>query len=285
MKRLPGVFETRRVVLFLFCLLAAAGDPVARATNLTLSIRSDGFSGIFVDPGDSVHYEVFGDLTDSNNEGLAGFVFDLCFEGGSLIPVDTPSSVPMVRFTIPDGVTNPAGFGGSVIGDCLVQIGGAQNTIKNTGPVPSYPIGIVIPGVAQTPTVLATGTLVAPTTPGTYQLKAANLSATVIRDNESGTPFWAADVAPAGTISYLNVVVRVCSNCQLYGDTYPTGGNCAVDLDDIICVLDGFANRNDCPDADIVGCGGNGVVDIDDIIAVLDAFTSAFRCPHPCPPS
>jgi len=72
--------------------------------------------------------------------------------------------------------------------------------------------------------------------------------------------------------------------CQLYADLQPDGGDCDVDLDDIFCVLDGFAEVADCPQADIAPCAGNIIIDIDDIFAVLDAFAADYACPHPCPP-
>lgn len=55
-----------------------------------------------------------------------------------------------------------------------------------------------------------------------------------------------------------------------------------VDVDDIFCVLDGFANPDDCPFADLFPCEGNGLVDLDDIFAVLDAFAGEAACPNPC---
>ena len=37
----------------------------------------------------------------------------------------------MSAFAPPDGLSNPAGYGGTLIGDAYVQVGGAQNTINN----------------------------------------------------------------------------------------------------------------------------------------------------------
>jgi len=75
--------------------------------------------------------------------------------------------------------------------------------------------------------------------------------------------------------------------CRLYGDVVPQSapvGNCVVDLDDLLCVLDGFADPATCPGADLSPCGGDARVDLDDILAELDAFTGVYHCPHPCPP-
>jgi len=100
----------------------------------------------------------------------------------------------------------------------------------------------------------------------------------------SGQP--AVGVMTGGEFSMSGGIVAVvsCGVCQLYGDPYPTGGNCLVDLDDIFCVLDGFAESADCPAADLHPCGGNSIIDLDDIFAVLDAFAAYYACPHPCPP-
>ncbi len=70
-------------------------------------------------------------------------------------------------------------------------------------------------------------------------------------------------------------------NYNLFGDIHPpTDGNCTVDLDDILCVLDDFGGLcgglNDV--ADVAPCGGGGGVDLDDILAILDAFAQDFLC-------
>ncbi len=76
----------------------------------------------------------------------------------------------------------------------------------------------------------------------------------------------------------------LCLDCQLYGDVFPSGGNCVVDIDDYLCVDSCFSGTGCFPEGDIFPCGGNGVCDIDDILAVLAAFGGDFFCPHPCPP-
>ena len=75
-----------------------------------------------------------------------------------------------------------------------------------------------------------------------------------------------------------------------FGDIFPLGApNGIVDFDDILCVLNGFANIEDCPDGDIVGLGNtcppftpNGI-DFDDVLADLDAFAGNPLCPDACP--
>lgn len=50
-------------------------------------------------------------------------------------------------------------------------------------------------------------------------------------------------------------------------------------LDDILCVLQGFANYAACPNGDIAPClGGSQTISLDDILAVLAAFSGANPC-------
>ncbi len=68
----------------------------------------------------------------------------------------------------------------------------------------------------------------------------------------------------------------------VYGDIFPVGpptGDCVVSLDDILCTLDGFSQRSDCPTGDISPCGGNGIINLDDILHVLGAFSGVNACP------
>ena len=76
---------------------------------------------------------------------------------------------------------------------------------------------------------------------------------------------------------------NVCEYVQLrviYGDVDGTG---TVDIDDVLCVLSGFAAAALCPPGDIFPCEGNGLTDIDDVIAILAAFAELQPCPDPCP--
>ena len=66
------------------------------------------------------------------------------------------------------------------------------------------------------PAALATGQLTAPAQPGVYSLSSSNLVANVIRQGETGTPFWRVDRAAAGTMTFLIVQVTVDA-----GDTRP----------------------------------------------------------------
>jgi len=207
----------------------------AQATNLNVSVQTAaGASSINVGPGETVNYRVTGILSDDLNEGLALVGFNLVFDGGDLAQADTPAGAlscgnPMVAFVKPDGITNPAGYGGTIIGGDLIQVGGGQNTIKNTADNADFPIGTVLTGVAQPAgcgmAIIATGSLTAPGL-GTYHLNLQELFANVIRDGETGEPFWATEAAGVGTISNLTINVVPGGDC-VFTSTFPT--NCAID--------------------------------------------------------
>ena len=186
------------------------GAASAFATNLNVRVQSGGSSSVTVPPGATVSWDVVGELSDNLNAGLALFSVDLGFTGGPLTQALNAASLPMLSFTRPAGLTNPAGFGGTVLGGQLRQVGGAQNTIKNT--FAPYPNGTVVTGVAAAgaPVTLASGQLTAPLTPGTYTLTPSGVVANVIRQGETGTPFWHVDRANAGTVQSL--VVQVSSS-------------------------------------------------------------------------
>ncbi len=209
---------------------AALSGSTALATDLNVWVVSDtGFDMVTVPPGATVNYEVRGVLSsDTDNEGLALFGFDLVFDGGALGQAVTPSSGPIASFVIPEGITNPAGFGGTANvpgreGD-LVQIGGGQNTINNDIGNAPYPIAeAVVIGLGHTEIVLAAGSLTAPDVEGTYTLSLANLFANVIKqgETEDGT-YWAVEEAGVGTIENLMIEV----GCVIVSTDPP---NCAID--------------------------------------------------------
>ena len=73
------------------------------------------------------------------------------------------------------------------------------------------------------------------------------------------------------------VEVRV--GTEVFGDADGSG---RVDLVDVLCVVDGFANEFDrctLETVDLVPCNRDGIVDLRDILAVLDAFEGL---PAPC---
>lgn len=67
-----------------------------------------------------------------------------------------------------------------------------------------------------------------------------------------------------------------------YGDVNGSGasdGAAIPNLDDILCVLQGFSSFTACINGDIAPvCTGDGQINLDDILAVLAAFSSADPC-------
>lgn len=178
------------------------------ASDLDLSVESGGANVVQVAPGAAVSYDVVGELSDALNEGLAGFRLDLEFSGGALSAADAPSGAPMDHFAKPLGLDNPAGFGGTGVAGRLVQVGGMQNTINDLF-VPTALTGPVLTGIAQpgSPQTLVAGSLQAPGALGSYTLAALDVEANVIRQGETGVPFWAVDPSLAGAVTDLTVEV------------------------------------------------------------------------------
>ncbi|MEL6430076.1 MAG: hypothetical protein AAFR54_12925, partial [Planctomycetota bacterium] len=194
-----------------YTLLAAATvavAPAAAQTTLDIAAVSRGARVIEVAPGQSVDYQILGRLGGDANLGLAMFALDLEFTGGALTQASTPTSGPLVEFVAPRGVNNPAGFGGTLDGGRLVQVGGAMNTIANSfAPMPS---GNVVTGIADgTFDELVSGSLVAPTAPGVYALEVSNLFANaLVAQAPNGS--WRVRGAEAGAMTPLVVEVLDC---------------------------------------------------------------------------
>lgn len=210
--------------------------PAVGQINLSLNVQNaaTGSNSVTVLPGAQVNYQVIGTLTpDAGQLGLGLYGFDLEFEGGALPKANpfpdspSPSGPPatttctnvMRNFQKDLGITNPEGIVGTQIAGKLVQVGGAQNTIKNTADNAEFPIGTTITGVARGlsangaqqmcgPATLITGTLTAPQAPGMYKLKASQVFANVIDAGQNGTEeFWATKAAGVGSLTDLTVTV------------------------------------------------------------------------------
>ena len=188
-------------------------SSVASASDLNLRVEAAGChaSTITIGPSCETPYRVIGELADAKSDGLAMVVFDLEFDGGDLSPADTPSDLPMASFAPPAGLSNPDGFGGTLVGGKLVQVGGSQNVLGHglwnceaddecpapatcvdeyCTAIPGLPLGTIVLSVAQpgVPAAIATGTLITPTVPGTYTLRLTNPVATVFEKGADGRP-------------------------------------------------------------------------------------------------
>lgn len=236
-------------------LAAAALAALAQASDLDLRLESAGADLVVTSPGASVAWRAVGELSDAANEGLAMFSLDLSFSGGALAPAAAPTSGPMLNFDRPAGFTNPAGFGGTVSGPDLLQVGGAQNTIKNL--FAAVPNGTVQTGIGQpgAPVVLAEGVLTAPASPGTYVLSVSDAFVNVIRAGEDGSgAFWAVDGAGLGAVGELTVIVLDCSAAN-FCEASPNSQGCLATTstagtptlggaDDFRILADGVVNRS-----------------------------------------
>jgi hypothetical protein len=174
--------------------LVVAGAAAAQDT-FTVDIQRTNGSGD-VAPGGVVEYEITGTLTDTDNMGLAFFSLDLELVGGdtainlgtAVVQVGSADSAP---FEAPLGYS--IDFGGTSVGNDLIQAGGGQNTINNdpaAEPFEPFPSGAVVMNVGHGGMVLFSAGGGAPlglTVPndaaGTYtlQIKAGSLHANVIK--------------------------------------------------------------------------------------------------------
>jgi len=233
-----------RSLSFLFAIALCAP---ALASDLNLSITSGAATSVMVGPGGSVSYDVTGELSDAINEGLALFLCDLSFDGGPLTQASAPGADPMARFASPLGLNNPAGYGGTVVGGDLIQVGGAQNTILST--FAPQPTGMVVTSVAQpgAAQVLVSGLLTAPMTPGTYTLSLSNVVANVIKQGETGSPFWAVEPACAGSAGSLEIIVLDCGtftfcvgapNSDTGGASISNTGSTSIAANDLVLRVD-----------------------------------------------
>ena len=88
--------------------------------------------------------------------GLALWGADVVWNTGPPTAMAIPAG--MATFARNNGLNNPAGYGGTVSGSTLLQVGGAQNTIGNVVANAPYPVGMVVTGIGfGAPVTVATG--------------------------------------------------------------------------------------------------------------------------------
>jgi hypothetical protein len=174
---------------FLGLALVATGST-ALATDLNVVVHSGGQSQLTAKPGAVVPYAVTLELGDASTDGLAGFTFDLAFDGGALGAAVAPASGPTMSFRSPQGFSNPNGFAGTLINGELIQVGGAQNTLLNA--FAPQPIGAVTIGVAQpgSSVLVISGTVQVPTEAGTFTLSARDVLANGIVAGQTPSSFY-----------------------------------------------------------------------------------------------
>lgn len=168
---------------------------VSQASNLNLTVRSGNSSNIVVSLGAVVPFEIWGELGDDLNEGLALWGADVTYTCGNLDQMNTPTTPPMDNFvsspTNTKGINNPLGYGGTprTIGEfqALLQVGGGQNTIRNTAMNAPFPTGTPMIGVAWPgqPVMLANGSVRAPDSERVCFVNLTSPFANVILDGEA----------------------------------------------------------------------------------------------------
>jgi len=241
-----GAIQMARAAVAVLVILIGGGN-VALATDLTMTVQARGFESsiITVGPGCGVDYRVTAELEDGENQGLAAIAFDLEYSGGALAPGDAPTELPMAAFAPPSGLSNPGGFGGTLEGGRLLQVGGGQNVVMHgqwscdadddcpgastcdTGlctPISGLPVGEVVPdiGYPGAPVTVVTASVIAPSAPGVYELVVVNPTASVHEKGATGRRYWPTEAAGIGELVELSIIVQPGAGCS------PTIGACCL---------------------------------------------------------
>jgi hypothetical protein len=172
----------------------------------------------------------------------------------------------MEKFAPPDGVTNPGegpiqAYGGTLLGDKLVQIGGGQDNSGGT----QVQGGVAVP---SSPQVIATGSFEAPSEVGEYTVSLENPVGNVFTEVNAPPAISLVDAASLGTTGDESFTFTVsAAGCQC-GDIDQSGGQ--VNLGDFatFAVCYGFTTPNPpgC-DAAAFACSdmdANNIVDLND---------------------
>lgn len=259
--------------LFL-CMAAISIQAVATmaAGTVTIDLASPD-DGATVAAGDPISWSVTAAVSPGDNLGLALIVVDFVQAAANPESLDIPQAdaapAGMGGFEAPAGMGNPAGYGGTPLGNAgslnLRQIGGAQNTFGVSGVTFGTDIDVdsgIGQGAAQT---VATGMLMAPSTPGTYVFRIENGVANVLDAVNVPPAFSPVSVATItiGTASFTFSVGIVCVG-DLDGDN-------DVDLSDLAVILSNFGLPSGATpeDGDL---DGDEDVDLADLAQLLSNF-------------
>ncbi|MCP4593162.1 MAG: hypothetical protein GY842_20695 [bacterium] len=232
-------------ILCLAALATLVSTVGALATDLTIVIVPSVTMALETDV---VTFEIHGVLT-GGSEGLALMGFDFDFDG-AFTPTPLVAGAGMDNFVKDDGLTNPDGYGGTLSGTTLLQVGGGQNTIGNTIANAPYPIGDPIDlGIGNADVVLATGSFIMGTED--VVINVTNCFANVITA-DTGGPIY--PVEAVGLCSPVPTVVLYDVQTFPYWCEYPGEPN------------------GTCPDSD-VNCDGNvNALDIAVVVSGLNWF-------------
>jgi len=261
---------TRTCLIVTWILVLAV--PVSADTFTATIVLPAGNQAI---PGQALPVEVHGMLSDDDpgNGGLAFFCVDFAMSGPQTVSLDEalvvgpPGDGSMDLFVQPLGFDT--GYGGTAVGDALMQAGGAMNSIGNNPaaePFVAYPAAEFIAfGVAHAGQVLLEGALTfpagAPT--GTYTLSLENVLANVLADGQAPESFGVYAVAPATTVGdAVDVVVAGGSPADLNGDG-------VVNAADLAMLLGGWGVVDPCPPTVPADLSGDCAVNAADLALLL----------------
>jgi Dockerin type I domain len=200
-------------------MMLAAG---ASADTLTATFVAP--QGSNAQPGTPLAIEIHGMLSnnDPGNDGLAFISVDLrmtdalgdeTIELGTAVLLATPTDGSMDNFAQPLGYD--ANYGGTPVGNAILQAGGAQNTIGNNpaaAPFLAFPSAELIDlNVGHGGQVLYEGSITFPegTPAGDYTLSLENVLANVIADNATPGSFAIYPVEAATGVAGAPLVITV----------------------------------------------------------------------------
>lgn len=206
------------------------------------------------------HVSGGGNLTAEQENGVMQYIHDLAISTGGVLQVQS--------------VTPVAPFADSRESlEVLQGNNGDRGVDRINGHTTSFTQGLGAPSAMYQVSLLAVDIFAVNVTiaPSDDAKFAATAPAGIIVGHTKACGQPATVVPPAPTAFCVN---------GLFGDVrLPRNG--IVNLDDILCVLSGFASFSICPNGDIGGCSHNGVINLDDILAVLGAFSGSSPCECP----
>jgi hypothetical protein len=269
-------------VLAILSLLPVAALADGTVT-LTLSSPSNGQT---LSAGDPISWSITAEVSTGDNIGLALIAVDLVQDSQNpelfdLPPADSPPA-EMQGFASPGGITNPAGYGGTPVGQAgalnLAQIGGGQNIFGQPGPTGIGQDVDVETGIGQAPggQVIATGSFSAPSTAGAYTFSLADAVANVLIAVQA-PPLPSSVAAAEVVMANGSFTFTVGQGCPCLGDLSDPCDN-IVNVSDFTIFAGAYGSQLGDPDySPAADFNGDGFVNVADFTIFAGAYGS------PCP--
>ena len=255
---------------------------LAVALLLVAEVSADTFTAVIVlpegnrvTPGEPLPVEVHGVLTSNGpgNDGLVFFSVDFALSGpqmvklGEVLLLSPPADGSMDHFVRPLGFD--ANYGGTALGDSLVQAGGTQNTLGNNPDAEPYlespAAEFIVFNMAYTQQVLLEGSLTLPPEAdcGSYTLTLQNLRANVLSDGQRLESFGRYGVETTTPIvgGAAELIVPVDGDLDADGD---------VDVPDLIRLLSNWGHYEPCPPFALADFDEDCDVDVQDLLVLLE---------------